>query len=86
MPLLSPASTSTPANFLFSEDNVEAVQDLTLFVRSALRVTPLVLERRTAYTFTSAISTIMDVQSICEVQHILNLSRDAIKNGLSWSH
>ena len=68
-------------NFLFSEDNVEAVQDLTLRALGAARDAALAPERRNAYTFPSAISTIMDVQSICEVQHITNLSRDAIKNG-----
>ena len=68
-------------NYLFSEDNVEAVQDLTLRAVGTARDVALSSARRSAYTFPSAISTIMDVQSICEVQHIINLSRDAIKNG-----
>jgi hypothetical protein len=68
-------------NYLFSEDNVEAVQDLTLRAVGAARDASLSNDRRNAYTFSSAISTIMDVQSVCEVQHIINLSRDAIKNG-----
>lgn len=68
-------------NYLFSEDNVEAVQDLTLRALGAARDAALAPERRNVYTLSSAISTIMDVQSVCEVQHIINLSRDAIKNG-----
>jgi hypothetical protein len=70
-------------NFLFSEDNVEAVQSLTLRALALARDAALAVDRRSSYTFPSAISTIMDVQAICEVQHIINLSRDAIKNGIT---
>lgn len=68
-------------NYLFSEDNVEAVQDLTLRAVGAARDAALAEDRRDSYNYSSAISTVMDVQSVCEVQHIINLARDAIKNG-----
>jgi hypothetical protein len=62
-------------NFLFSEDNVQAVQNLTLNAMSAATATAL---KRTDYDFFTAVQAIMDVQSVCEVQSILALVRQSI--------
>jgi hypothetical protein len=59
-------------NFLFSEDNVQAVQNLTLNAMSAATATAV---KRTDYDFFTAVQAIMDVQSVCEVQSILALVR-----------
>jgi hypothetical protein len=67
-------------NFLFSEDNVQAVQDLTLKAMTAQ--TTASLERAskpsTNYSFFEAVKDIMDIQAICEVQKILSLVRSSI--------
>lgn len=65
-------------NFLFSEDNVGAVSTLTLEALNAARQTALSEERMAAYDFSSAISTLIDIQSQCEVQNILNLVRKSL--------
>lgn len=65
-------------NFLFSEENVGAVQKLTLDAVSAARSAALSEERLATYDFASGISALIDVQSQCEVQNILNLVRDSI--------
>lgn len=62
-------------NFLFSEDNVQAVQNLVLGAMS--EATARALERNN-YDFDTAVVAIMDVQSVCEVQHILSLVRQSI--------
>jgi hypothetical protein len=62
-------------NFLFSEDNVQAVQNLTLTAMSAASAGAL---QRTDYDFFTAVQAIMDVQSVCEVQSILSLVRQSI--------
>jgi len=62
-------------NFLFSEDNVQAVQNLTLNAMSAATATAL---ERTDYDFFTAVQAIMDIQSVCEVQSILALVRQSI--------
>ncbi len=65
-------------NFLFSEDNVQAVQELTLKAVSVARTQALAPERQTNYTFASGVSALIDVQAQCEVQNILVLVRQAI--------
>jgi hypothetical protein len=62
-------------NFLFSEDNVQAVQNLTL---SAMSAATKIAVQRDDYDFFSAVQAIMDVQSVCEVQSILSLVRQSI--------
>lgn len=62
-------------NFLFSEDNVQAVQNLTLGAMGAATTSAL---QRTDYDFFTAVQAIMDVQSVCEVQSILSLVRQSI--------
>jgi hypothetical protein len=68
-------------NFLFSEDNVHAVQELVMRALSNARDQALADAKRNSYNFYTAIAAIMDVQSICEVHNVLALVRDAIKNG-----
>ncbi len=65
-------------NFLFSEDNVGAVQKLTLDAVSTARTAAFSEERLASYDFASGISALIDIQAQCEVQNILNLVRDAI--------
>lgn len=65
-------------SFLFSEDNVQAVQDLTLKAVSVARAQALSPERMASYTFASGVSALVDVQSQCEVQNILVLVRQSI--------
>ncbi len=65
-------------NFLFSENNVQAVQDLTLKAVSVARAQALSKDRMSSYTFASAVSALVDVQSQCEVQNILVLVRLSI--------
>ena len=65
-------------NFLFSEENVGAVQKLTLDAVATARTAALSEERLTAYDFSSGISALIDVQAQCEVHNILNLVRESI--------
>lgn len=65
-------------NFLFSEDNVGAVQKLTLDAVSAARQAALSGERISTYEFSSGISALIDIQAQCEVHNILDLVRKAI--------
>jgi hypothetical protein len=67
-------------NFLFSEDNVQAVQNLTLAAMSAATQVAL-SPSRDPYDFLTAVQAIMDVQSVCEVQNILSLVRQSINAG-----
>ena len=64
-------------NFLFSEDNVQAVQDLTLKALNEA-AQAAVSPDRGDYDFDTAVTAIMDVQSNCEVQKILSLVRQSI--------
>jgi hypothetical protein len=64
-------------NFLFSEDNVQAVQNLTLTAMSAATDAAL-SPKRNPYDFLTAVQAIMDVQSVCEVQNILSLVRQSL--------
>jgi hypothetical protein len=67
-------------NFLFSEDNVQAVQDLTLKAMSAQTTASLERASKSAhYSFFDAVNDIMDIQAICEVQKILSLVRNSIR-------
>jgi hypothetical protein len=66
-------------NFLFSEDNVQAVQDLTLKAMTAQTTASLARAKAAAdYSFFDAVKDIMDIQAICEVQKILSLVRNSI--------
>jgi|SRR6185437_3473957 len=68
-------------NFLFSEDNVQAVQDLTL--RAMASQTAATLTRADGlgndYRFFDAVKDIMDIQAICEVQNIISLVRNSVR-------
>ena len=77
--LLSGISTYS-RNFLFSEDNVQAVQDLTLKAMTAQTTATLARASSTAdYSLFDSVKDIMDIQSICEVQKILSLVRNSIR-------
>lgn len=77
--LLSGISTYS-RNFLFSEDNVQAVQDLTLKAMTAQTTASLARAGATTdYSFFDAVKDIMDIQAICEVQKILSLVRNSIQ-------
>lgn len=65
-------------NFLFSEDNVQAVQDMTLKAVSAARTAAISEDLKGSYNFASAVSALMDVQAVCEVQNILVMVRKSI--------
>jgi hypothetical protein len=65
-------------NFLFSEDNVGAVQTLTLDAVSAARSAAISDERLARYDFASGVSALIDVQAQCEVQNILTLVRKSL--------
>jgi len=65
-------------NFLFSENNVKAVEDLTLKALGAARDVAISADRSNAYDFPSAVSALMDIQGICEVQNILDMVRKSI--------
>ena len=67
-------------NFLFSEDNVKAVQDLAMKAVDAARQEVLSDSRRNSYDFASGVSALMDVQQVCEVQNILALVRKSISS------
>lgn len=62
-------------NFLFSEDNIQAVQTLTLNAVDVAR------NGATAVDFSDGVSKLMQVQAVCQPQKILALVRDAIKAG-----
>ena len=64
-------------NFLFSEDNVAAVQNLTLKAMSDATDKALAAGRTHPDLF-SAVNDIMQVQAVCEVQNILLLVRQSI--------
>jgi len=66
-------------NFLFSEDNVQSVQDLTLKAMTAQ--TDASLQRAALnqnYALLDSVQDIMDIQSVCEVQKILSLVKQSI--------
>ena len=68
--------------FLFSEDNVQGVQDLTLSAMAA-QTTAVLMEARKAgekYGFYDSVRDIMEIQAVCEVQSILALVRHSIVN------
>jgi hypothetical protein len=66
-------------NFLFSEDNVQAVQDLTLKAMTAQTTATMALANANAnYTFFDSVRDIMNIQAVCEVQNILSLVRSSI--------
>lgn len=65
-------------NFLFSEDNVGAVQTLTLDAVSAARNAAISEDRLAKYDFATGISALIDVQAQCEVQNILTLVRKSL--------
>jgi hypothetical protein len=68
-------------NFLFSEDNVQAVQDLTLKAMAAQTAATLKLakEKGNDYSFFDSVRDIMNIQAVCEVQNILSLVRNSIR-------
>jgi hypothetical protein len=67
-------------NFLFSEDNVQAVQDLTLRAMASQTAATLARARGLDpnYQLHDAVKDIMDIQAICEVQNILSLVGNSI--------
>jgi hypothetical protein len=67
-------------NFLFSENNVKAVEELTLKALGAARDAAISADRANAYDFPSAVSALMDIQGVCEVQNILDMVRKSINN------
>jgi hypothetical protein len=67
-------------NFLFSEDNVQAVMDLTLKAMTS-QTTALLARASVAgadYGFFDSVKDIMDIQAVCEVQKILSLVQESI--------
>ncbi|MBN9091420.1 MAG: hypothetical protein J0J01_31260 [Reyranella sp.] len=72
-------------NFLFSEDNIQAVQDLTLKAVDAARREALSDARLATYSFATAITALTDVQSQCEVQNILVLVRKSLNLARPYS-
>ncbi len=70
-------------NFLFSEDNVQAVQDLTLRAMASQTAATLARARGLDpnYQLHDAVKDIMDIQAICEVQNILSLGTQFDSSG-----
>jgi hypothetical protein len=67
--------------FLFSQDNVESVEDLVMgaLATQEAAAKAAALKLGTGYHFSDALEALWDAQNTCEVQKILSMVRDALK-------
>lgn len=65
-------------HMLFGAENIGAVETLT---KAALSAHSVAVKKKSAVSYDAAVRHLLDNQSICSPQHILTLTREAIKEG-----